>query len=485
MRQSTLNFDGCAPALRDDSDDESVNSDFSGHTTMMNDDYMCICSREGCDYEDDPESCNCNVCWEDRIDKDGTLCAVRSGFFHHHHESAFYGTVWEHPQWDTQFLEYYDEDCKPKVLKQFVRQRGLVDAFPGGVTLKYFYIKELLASDSVRMFRFLDLPAELRNEVYGYLLAPRSHYYRESKILRTCKQIHEEATEVLYADNVISCTFSHRQDHVGRIVRINHTHHQGERAFEYAQLPTAMDLYPDFLARIRHLKIDIHVDITRGAGSAVKNSIVDFVRSGLLALASVVMDGGRLKTLNVDVGSNTTIEADVVASMLYPLRRLRNINATIGGTVQMPDFLRDDIVAEMRLTDPVFNTLKHCRLVLSNAEAYLKLVDFLDPLPYDKPQRMGNSRAAQIARQVRYLQNKMMNRRTLFADWLGEVKVQTHLAKIQKQLEDVFPDKVREMVGSIGKTSTDREAYQQTEHQRWTIGDLARAKSPSPDPAPL
>ncbi|KAF2158811.1 hypothetical protein M409DRAFT_30686 [Zasmidium cellare ATCC 36951] len=486
MRQSTLNFDGCAPALRDDSDDDGESIDSCGcsdHTATMNDYYECICSREDCDFENDPESCNCNACWEDRIDQDPTLCAVRSGFFHRHQENAVADAFYDDSRWDDQFLAYYDEQCKPKVLKQFVLQRGLLDAFPAGVTLKYYYIKELLTADSVRVFRFLDLPAEMRNEVYGYLLAPQQRYTRRTQILRTCKAIYNEANEILYADNVISCAFSNRQDSSGKRVIINHRTYSGANALELSQLPGAIDHYPSFLARLRKLEIEIHMDLPYAAAN--RNPIVDFVRSALLALASILMEGGRLKGLRVRVSTTSgTLQDKVVASVLYPLRRLRNTDLTFAGDVEVPDFLRNDMAAELRLREPVFNTLMHCRLILSNAEAYLRLIDVLDPLPSNNPQRMGNSRAAQMARQVRYLQGKMVNRRSLFADWLGEVKVQTHLAKLQKQIEEVFPNEMRKMVEGIGKATSDRQAYQQ-EHQRWTIGDLSRAKSPSPDPAPL
>lgn len=490
MRQSTLNFDGCAPALRDDdSDDGDCSScDCGAHTENMNDEYMCICSRERCDYETNPESCNCHICWEERIEEDLSLCALRPGYFHHHHESHFTDAVWEDDQWDHEVLRYYEYSCTPKDLKQFVQQRGLLDVFPAGLTLKYYYIKELVTADNARVFRFLDLPPELRNEVYGYLLAPWSHYHRHAGILRVCKAINKEATEILYADNLITCEFWSRDSYGEKKVRINTHNYLGVRAVSFTQLPTAIDCYPRFLARIRKLKVDLNINMQYAALSPMRNHVADFLRSGLLALASVMMTTGRLRTLevnfNVDLQAHD-VEAEFVASILYPLRRLRNVEAKLGGNADIPDSLREDVIGDMCLQDPSFNTLKHCQLVLSDAEAYMRLINLLDPSPANRERRDGSSRAALIARQVQYLRSKMTNARSLFADWLGEVKVQTHLAKLQKQLEDVPVAKTKEMVESMSKTTRDRVQYQQTEHQRWSIGDLARAKSPSPDPAPL
>ena len=62
-------------------------------------------------------------------------------------------------------------------------------------------------------FRFMDLPPELRDQVYESLLRPNvdrcrhrchekiRHYRLEPAILRTCKQVYEEASRVLYTKN--------------------------------------------------------------------------------------------------------------------------------------------------------------------------------------------------------------------------------------------------------------------------------------------
>ncbi|KJY00249.1 hypothetical protein TI39_contig338g00025 [Zymoseptoria brevis] len=56
---------------------------------------------------------------------------------------------------------------------------------------------------------FLDLPAELRNECYGYIFvstkvinfSTADNFSRSSAILRTCHQLHEEGRSILYSEN--------------------------------------------------------------------------------------------------------------------------------------------------------------------------------------------------------------------------------------------------------------------------------------------
>ena len=68
-------------------------------------------------------------------------------------------------------------------------------------------------SQRIPAFRFMDLPQELRDKVYEGLLCPHvdgtqyrrheniRHYGLEPSILRTCKQVYEEASRVLYTKN--------------------------------------------------------------------------------------------------------------------------------------------------------------------------------------------------------------------------------------------------------------------------------------------
>ena len=65
------------------------------------------------------------------------------------------------------------------------------------------------SSSSSQQFRFLDLPPELRDEIYTLALAPELHEeenfsLREYRLglLRVNKQIHNEAWEIFKRDNI-------------------------------------------------------------------------------------------------------------------------------------------------------------------------------------------------------------------------------------------------------------------------------------------
>lgn len=76
-------------------------------------------------------------------------------------------------------------------------------------TQRYELIWTLRIADFDSTFRFLDLPPELRNQVYKELLQiqPSSGNRKRScfpQILATSRQIHEEVYNILYKDNEVS-----------------------------------------------------------------------------------------------------------------------------------------------------------------------------------------------------------------------------------------------------------------------------------------
>jgi hypothetical protein len=66
------------------------------------------------------------------------------------------------------------------------------------------YVAALKQADAARTFPFFfDLPPEQRNAVYEELLVLHDSYTCHPQILATCKQIKDEASNVLYGDNLI------------------------------------------------------------------------------------------------------------------------------------------------------------------------------------------------------------------------------------------------------------------------------------------
>jgi hypothetical protein len=106
--------------------------------------------------------------------------------------------------------------CTPADLKGLMHSRGLRDSYPKGLTLKYFYLRQLDKADRAARFRFLELPAEIRLGVYRELLLfPDREDVKLGQaddvvylaILLTCEQVYDEAKPVLYDDNVFSVGF--------------------------------------------------------------------------------------------------------------------------------------------------------------------------------------------------------------------------------------------------------------------------------------
>ena len=107
------------------------------------------------------------------------------------------------------------DSSSPTELRQYIQNRSLEDPYPQGLTLKYFYLRPLDRADEAWCFRFLGLIPELRNMVYKELLTfvtcphcPAVHDPCHPAILRTCKEVYNEAKAILYAENEIHCRFS-------------------------------------------------------------------------------------------------------------------------------------------------------------------------------------------------------------------------------------------------------------------------------------
>lgn len=141
--------------------------------------------------------------------------------------------------------------CSHAELVKFVADRGLDPPIPTKRSAlranwqRFQYIAVLRAADARLRFRFLGLYPELRNRIYTELLQIKTEEERGCwpNILATCKQIHNEASGVLYGDNrfhiTLGCSKVYFQDH------------------QCGNLFSCRFDWPDFLHRVRNLSFHI------------------------------------------------------------------------------------------------------------------------------------------------------------------------------------------------------------------------------------
>ena len=274
----------------------------------------------------------------------------------------------------------------PAELKQFVVQRGLRDPYPAGVTLKTEYIRLLDKADRAYSFRLLDLPSEMRLNIYQKLLLfekSGGQKYCYPAILCASREIYEEAYPVLYGENVIKCSFKVSAD--GDLDSIRWTSkvhnemvHSGCSHAPYVRIPDGIDDYPEFLRHISRLRIKIVYTPKGIDGMSVESSYYPLSHY-LCTLASFLMDGHRLKNIQIDVNMED-VEIYAYGQVLFPLRRLRNVKKVrVTGLPAESTVYKQRLIKDMTSVEPVFNTMKHWKLLQDDAAAQLDLLHTLLP----------------------------------------------------------------------------------------------------------
>lgn len=292
--------------------------------------------------------------------------------------------------------------CTSKALRHLVLRRGLKDPFPSGLTLKLFYIGILSAADKALRFRFRDLPAEMRNQVYDELLISQRASFTVDKcypqILATNREIHSDATGILYADNTLRCSFVFTHSDNPSDYRFQITLHDKyypdsnwaeNRKLSAAQvhdlaavceLPVASKFH-----KIANLDIYVHAsnvgdfDSHRSNGFKTRGAL----QNGLLAFVSSLMDGHCLKRVSLSFtcaerwwpfGQPVAIDQSSWAGhSLYPFRRLRGIDqVTVSGNISTD--LAEAIAGDMQSDRPAFNTWHELQRVQALLDSYLELI---------------------------------------------------------------------------------------------------------------
>jgi len=245
--------------------------------------------------------------------------------------------------------QYY----KKTELARFAANRGLnvtsTAKKPRNGPSQTDYVRALKQADNDFAFRFLDLPPEMRNMIYRELLVFKESWYCHPQILATCRQVNEEATSILYADNLIKIK-----------IYADGVFTHGKRCGDYSpgypyrslDPPAIRDFrqlaWPAYLHRVQHLRIAV-VELTwnRKRMASISNSVA--------SVCSTLASDHSLRSLHVDIQRLSTngVQGNV-ETVLYPLRLLRKIpsaSVTSGyGEATMAPFLaamRQDAVEKV------------------------------------------------------------------------------------------------------------------------------------------
>lgn len=262
----------------------------------------------------------------------------------------------------------------------------LTDPYPKGLTLKYFYLRILDHADEEILFPFLRLIPELRSMVYKELLTfvtcpncPAVHEPCHPAILRTCKEIYEEAKAMLYANNEVHCRFTATGSTNGYspaqfFSSIHGREITSKKGDGLDSLFYGMKLIPDYLRKIRHLHVD--VVFNGGAMTSARPSL----QNCLLNLASFLMDNHCLKKLRLHIYDMAPDDVDYTTQLdaiVYPLRRLRGIDEV--ELTGISDASKIAIISDLKSTASTFNTVQQMYQLQQEAEGYLCMEGALDP----------------------------------------------------------------------------------------------------------
>ena len=273
-------------------------------------------------------------------------------------------------------LDY--ESCSSSQLRNYISQRCLIDPFPSGLTLKYYYVRVLEAADQAPQFRFMQLPSEMRLRIYRELLLFSEHEEKKHchpNILRVSKEIHNEANSVLYDDNVFCVDFTLQVDHKKTINARAKVHNSsilsGCPHSPFLRMPGGIEDYPGFLLRISRLRIKLAYTIE--AKDAVSDKEYHPLNNYLATLASFLMDGHRLRKVEVSADLPSMAKR-TYEHLLWPLRRLCGVKVVEIISAQIPVKCKVSLIADMTSTQRKSNTMKQWKLLADEASAQLSLI---------------------------------------------------------------------------------------------------------------
>ncbi|PPJ50590.1 hypothetical protein CBER1_06293 [Cercospora berteroae] len=262
----------------------------------------------------------------------------------------------------------YDESTVQE-LRRFISDRGLEDPWPGTLMMKWYYIRFLESADREQNFDLLGLPTEMRLEIYRHVLICDFPVKNQNAILSTCKLVYREASDILYGESIARCYFEvcGRADPSAWVLE-----QPVDEIAQYSGLPDSGGPYPPYLLRMRQL--EIHLDYSTVPGQ--REDAYRPLNNYLINLASHMMERHSLKTLTIILDFDPSMEETGYGRILYPLRRLRNIqNVQFRGAI--PNKYRLPLISDMQSSESAYNTLRQMRLLLSESYQHIKLIQNL------------------------------------------------------------------------------------------------------------
>ncbi|KAK3699032.1 hypothetical protein LTR37_016636 [Vermiconidia calcicola] len=216
-------------------------------------------------------------------------------------------------------------------LARWARDRGIAVHSASGTTrepTKKDYVTALKQADADRRFRILDLPPELRVMVYRELLMFKNSFICQTRVLRASKQIHQEAADILYRDNLIEVRI--RNDGV-----FAHGQHCG--TYAPALRGNARDakslIWPDFLLRAYFLRVEV-VSMETWHPTRLRLPRLSTLHNILHSLCCFLQGNSKLRSLELDLRWLTArftslgalpVLLENAKTAVYPLRLLNHL----------------------------------------------------------------------------------------------------------------------------------------------------------------
>ncbi|KAK0318001.1 hypothetical protein LTR82_010991 [Friedmanniomyces endolithicus] len=227
---------------------------------------------------------------------------------------------------------------------------------------KLCFVQQLVNLDANWTFRFLDLPPEIRNLIYGHLLRLRDSRWRADRIvcstavLSTCKQIHAEATGILYVENIFDIVVRSMTNPAGQTPVNRTTVSFTKLAIDQVQLCDAPksdidDIWPTVIRKAESIRLVVRLDVADCSAALV---IPDFKQANkvLHSFASSRNGAANLKRLQLVIkGETESMPDSLLQSIFYPLTQLAKITIADFAVQGIPDTVTAELQRLLRSGD--------------------------------------------------------------------------------------------------------------------------------------